>query len=46
MHQTLEGVILDTREKAEAYNMVLVSLEILRGARARKESVGAHFRES
>ena len=35
----------DTVAKMELYNMALVSQSILSGALARKESVGAHYRE-
>ena len=45
IYHALNEVILDTVEKAEAYNMTLVALEILKAAINRKESVGAHYRE-
>ena len=45
IYRTLDGVFIDSKEKAEAYNMALVALEILKAAIDRKESVGAHYRE-
>lgn len=45
IHNTLDAVVLDSREKAEVYNMSIVAMEILKSAINRKESIGAHYRE-
>ena len=45
IHNTLDAVVLDTKEKAEVYNMSIVAMEILKGAINRKVSIGAHYRE-
>jgi L-aspartate oxidase len=45
IHNTLDAVVLDTKEKAEVYNMSIVAMEILKGAIRRKASIGAHYRE-
>lgn len=45
IYGTLEAVRLDTKDKAEAYNMCLVAMAILEGAISRRDSVGAHYRE-
>lgn len=45
IYNTLDVVVLDTKEKAEVYNMSIVAIEILKGALKRKVSIGAHYRE-
>ncbi|MDD2370589.1 MAG: L-aspartate oxidase [Firmicutes bacterium] len=45
IYNTLEVVVLDTKEKAEVYNMSIVAMEILKSAINRKVSIGAHYRE-
>ncbi len=45
IYNTLEVVVLDTKEKAEVYNMSIVAMEILKSAIKRKVSIGAHYRE-
>lgn len=45
INNTLDAVVLDTKEKAEVYNMSIVAMEILKGAIQRKDSIGAHYRE-
>ncbi len=45
IYNTLDVVVLDTKEKAEVYNMSIVSTEILKSAIARKVNIGAHYRE-
>ena len=38
-----KNMVLETRQEYELYNMIDVALEVLNGALARKESVGAHY---
>lgn len=45
IYYTLNAVVLDTKGKAEVFNMCLVSMEILKGAIGRTKSIGAHYRE-
>jgi len=40
-----DDVTLDSKGLAEAYNMALVSQQILTAAQKREKSVGAHYRE-
>ena len=41
----LEESSIETKEKAELYNMCSVGIEILKGALKREKSIGAHYRE-
>ncbi|MBE6949065.1 MAG: L-aspartate oxidase [Ruminococcaceae bacterium] len=46
LKKTLENVFDDSREYIEMLNLASIAIEILQAALARKNSVGAHFREN
>jgi aspartate oxidase len=44
--EKIDSAPMKTKQHVEALNMTEVSIEILKAAQARKESVGTHYRES